>query len=74
MDDNMGSNLEANKSTMMPRGVKNYQKLEQEPRTWFRFEKSKNRVPKFRYSVFGTRFLPGYQEPGFSYYLIIFIY
>ena len=25
MDDNMGGNLEANESTMMPRGVKNYQ-------------------------------------------------
>jgi hypothetical protein len=30
----------------------------------FRFGKTKNRVPRFRYPVFGTRFLPGYQEPG----------
>jgi hypothetical protein len=31
----------------------------------FRFEKSKNRIPRFRYLVFGTRFLPGYRELGF---------
>jgi hypothetical protein len=30
----------------------------------FRFEKTKNRIPRFRCSVFGTRFLPGYRESG----------
>jgi hypothetical protein len=46
------------------------------PRTRFRFrfEKFKNRVPRFRYLVFSTRFLPGNREPGYPYYLIIFIF
>ena len=30
--------------------------------------------PKIGYLGYGTQFLPGYREPGFSYYLIIFIY
>jgi hypothetical protein len=30
--------------------------------------------PKTEYPGFDTLFLPGYQEPGFPYYLIIFIY
>jgi hypothetical protein len=34
------------------------------PASWFRFRfgKTKNRIPRFRYPVFGIWFLPGYQD------------
>ena len=43
-------------------------------RFWFRFGKTKNRVPRFRYPVFGTRFLPGYRNRGKYIYFIIIIF